>query len=327
MSDIILRVVDVETTGKTAEAEVVEIAGVDVVPADPDRPIRGWSSALVKPTKPIPPEASAIHHITDEMVADAPPWAQVWPSFLDQGPSAGVTAFVAHNAKFEAMFLTEDMRRKRPLLCTFKGALHRWPEAPAHNNQTLRYLLKLKPPMDLGPPHRALADAYITAMILVEMLKDVPYELLAQWSAEPQPMPVCPIGKKEKGKPWSEVDGSFLDWALGVADMEPDIKWHARRELDRRAKARVEEFVVASCLRASQMATVDDLKSWFREQVHDRLRYGVTEGTEGYARILKACVDRKHEIEPPPAAPAAPLETPAAPLMNPDGATATGGAQ
>ncbi|EMB2734801.1 exodeoxyribonuclease X, partial [Serratia marcescens] len=60
------RVIDTETT--SFEGDVVEIASVDIV----DGVICNPMSDLVRPPEPIGFEAMAIHHITEEMVADAP---------------------------------------------------------------------------------------------------------------------------------------------------------------------------------------------------------------------------------------------------------------
>jgi DNA polymerase III epsilon subunit-like protein len=53
---------DLETTGIAPEHKIVEIAAVDIV--ENDLVIVG--SDLVRPSVPIPPEASAVHHILNE---------------------------------------------------------------------------------------------------------------------------------------------------------------------------------------------------------------------------------------------------------------------
>ncbi len=57
--------IDTETTGLGDDAEIVEICIIDS---------HGFImlNTLIKPTKPIPDEAIAIHGITNEMVAFAP---------------------------------------------------------------------------------------------------------------------------------------------------------------------------------------------------------------------------------------------------------------
>jgi exodeoxyribonuclease X len=84
-----LRVIDTETT--SLEGSVLEIASVDIV----DGVICNPMSDFVKPTEAISFEAMAIHHITEDMVADAPLISEVIGRYL------GADAYVAHNAKFD----------------------------------------------------------------------------------------------------------------------------------------------------------------------------------------------------------------------------------
>jgi DNA polymerase-3 subunit epsilon len=68
-------VLDTETTGLRRPAEICQIAIVC--------PTRGvLLDTLVKPSHPIPPEATRIHKITNAMVKDAPTWAEVRPNVL-----------------------------------------------------------------------------------------------------------------------------------------------------------------------------------------------------------------------------------------------------
>src|SRR5688572_29960828 len=62
-------VLDTETTG-LYDGEIVQIAIID---SDANVLL----DTLVKPVKPIPADATAIHGITDEMCKDAPVWAQI----------------------------------------------------------------------------------------------------------------------------------------------------------------------------------------------------------------------------------------------------------
>ena len=63
---------DTETTGIGPHDNIVEIAVID----------QGGNvlvDTLVKPMGKISPEAMAVHQITDEMVASAQRWGEVWP--------------------------------------------------------------------------------------------------------------------------------------------------------------------------------------------------------------------------------------------------------
>ena len=79
--DGVLPVLDFEATGTDPESDrIVSAALVLCMPRGGTLP--GGVVTLVNPGVPIPPEASAIHGITDEMVADHPTAAEVIPQIL-----------------------------------------------------------------------------------------------------------------------------------------------------------------------------------------------------------------------------------------------------
>jgi DNA polymerase-3 subunit epsilon len=61
---------DTETLGKPNDSEICDIG---IVGLDG----RVWFDELIRPSIPIPDDAIAIHGITNEMVAKAPPWSVV----------------------------------------------------------------------------------------------------------------------------------------------------------------------------------------------------------------------------------------------------------
>ncbi|NPV76865.1 MAG: 3'-5' exonuclease [Anaerolineae bacterium] len=63
---------DTETTGLSNSAEIVEIGIVDH-----DGTV--LFETLVRPARPIPPEAIAIHNIDNEMVKGSRAWPTIWP--------------------------------------------------------------------------------------------------------------------------------------------------------------------------------------------------------------------------------------------------------
>jgi exodeoxyribonuclease X len=161
-----IRIIDLETTGLEPGDEVIEVGAIDL---DCDSgEISAFGSQTIRPRNPIPPQASAVHHITDADVAGAPVWEDVWPQFFN---ADGVVAFAAHNASFESRWLSDQVLGGKPLACTYKAALRIWADAPGHTNQVLRYWLKLPLEPDRAtPPHRALPDAYVTAHLLRQQL-------------------------------------------------------------------------------------------------------------------------------------------------------------
>lgn len=69
-------ILDTETTGLGDDAEIVEISVIDAQGSV-------LLNSLVRPSKPIPKEATDIHGITDAMVASAPTWDQLHKQFND----------------------------------------------------------------------------------------------------------------------------------------------------------------------------------------------------------------------------------------------------
>ena len=225
---MLIRVIDTETTGFPPEAGIVELGWTDVL-FDPERKtcvVSEWQNELCNPNRPIEIAARAIHHISDSDVADCRT-----PDAIIDELVQGVDYFCAHNAKFEQAFILTEI----PWICTLKAAYRLCPKSPNHQNQTIRYYLNT--PVDptlCMPAHRAGPDSYVTAHTLAKFLQAVPPEVLHNWEKEPPIFPHCPIGSKERGKPWAEVDRGFLAWCTRQPNMDPDILWNVKRELDRR---------------------------------------------------------------------------------------------
>ena len=223
-----IRVVDFETTGMDAKAEVCEvgICDVNLELRLIERP-ESWLCAVTS----MPPEVRAIHHIS---WAECATWRVFNPDVIC---NETIDAIAIHNAAFELQFYSSPV----PVICTYKAALRVWPDAPSHSNGALRYWLE-----DLGlitldaalaqPAHRAGPDAYVTAHLLLALFNQgVTGKQMVAWTKEPALLPLCPLGKF-RGRPWRDVDDGFLNWMLKQQDMEPDLKWNANVELERRQK-------------------------------------------------------------------------------------------
>jgi exodeoxyribonuclease X len=238
VTTVLMRVVDFETTGLAPpEAEILEVGTTDVwfdteartcAIADPQAHLFGT-------TRPIPPEASAVHHIVDEDVAGLPPCTI---DDLRTITTLGAPfAVVAHNWAYEGQWLAPEVLGDVRSICTFKAALRAWEEAPGHSNATLRYWRGLRLDHRAMPPHRAGPDAYVTAHLLADLLKTESVRDLVRWTQMPRHYRVCPIGKW-RGHLWAEIPHDYLKWvAISATDMAPDIKAAALAELERRQGA------------------------------------------------------------------------------------------
>lgn len=229
-----VRVVDVETSGLPEDEQraICEIGWVDLDLAT----LRVGSPVtfLVNPGHPIPPHIRAVHHISDQMVADAMPPDQAVALLLKDVPEGGYLA--AHRAAFEQDFIGAPGRQ---WICTWKCGLRAWQDQSHHSNQALRYSLDIDSDPDFDPsaampPHRSLPDAIVTAFILRRLLKLRPIERLLEISSEPPLMALINFGK-HKGSKWAEVPGDYLHWIVDKSDMDDDVKGQARHWLERRA--------------------------------------------------------------------------------------------
>lgn len=169
-------VVDVETTGfSPSQDRIVEVACVLV----DEGGIHAQWSTLVNPQMPIPPYVTAVHGITDEMVADAPALSTILPTLRAFCRGATVAA---HCAGFDLSFLGAEFASEA--LCTMRLARTLFPEAPNHKNQTLRVFLHIDDLLTTtARPHRALDDAIVTAHVLLACRRRFGERYSGDWRA------------------------------------------------------------------------------------------------------------------------------------------------
>lgn len=159
--------VDLETTGTRAGSDrITEIA---MVRTEGGAEVARWSS-LIDPETPIPEQIVQITGINDEMVRDAPSFAQVLPDVLQMLDGA---ALVAHNAAFDAGFLRHAFKRRgvafeSPVLCTLKLSRALYPRHKRHG------LDALIPRFDLQcrARHRAMGDAELLPQLLDKIIAE-----------------------------------------------------------------------------------------------------------------------------------------------------------
>lgn len=230
---MILRCVDAETCGfPPDDGQVVEIGWTDLALGDDGWEVGLPNSTLVNPARSIPAVASAVHHLVDEDVANAPLLTEAIPSV--GLVSSDVFAFVAHRAKFEqAVLPLGDVR----WICSWKVALTLAPNAPAHSLQALRYFLKLNVDRDIAsPPHRAGPDTYVTAVLIARALAKMTPERMMEISAAPILLPKWSFGKFI-GRPFADADSVYLEWVLKNITDDEDVLFSARHHLANRHQA------------------------------------------------------------------------------------------
>lgn len=161
-------VVDTETTG--LDAVMARVVSLGAVCGHGTRLFRSrMIDDLVDPDIPIPPASTAVHGITDAMVADARDFPEVWADFRRLTRNRVV---VGHNVPFDLTILREECRRHRQpwydlifidtmrLASLLNPLLGKWDlESLAAHYQT-----------DIHGRHTALGDALVTAEIFTRML-------------------------------------------------------------------------------------------------------------------------------------------------------------
>lgn len=165
-------VFDLETTGLSPWAgdEIIEIGAIKVFGDQIDEV--GCFHSLVNPRRLISEEATKVNGITNEMVAAAPTFDQVFPKFLD---FVGGAYLVAQNAKFDMSFLMKHMLQnsiQRPpfeVYDTVHFSRRCFPDETRHNLDIIAQRLGLT----IAPEdrHRSIGDVKLTAKAFV-MLRE-----------------------------------------------------------------------------------------------------------------------------------------------------------
>lgn len=266
MPDVVFRLVDLETLGLLEEQPqeirddpcrgICELGWTDVFVRVKENNSIGavhiadnHASLLCNPPGGVPPESQAIHHLTPKMLAGHPACDGSAIRALATSPTSlgAPFALVAANADFERSWMGKYLAPDTRWICTVKVAAQLYPDWPTHSNQGARYLLGLELDERADPPHRAGPDSWVTANVLSAFLKQATVRQMLQWTREPRLLTRCPLGE-HRNKPWADVPEDFLRWACGPKPdrMDPDVKYWAQQELEKRARLRADPDLASS---------------------------------------------------------------------------------
>lgn len=208
---------DTETTGNTEKDFLCQIAY-----KTEDETFNG----LYKPSIKIPPEASAVHHITNKMLAEkpsfgeSPKYSKIKEIFEDEN-----TILVAHNAQFDLMIIKKENIIPKNFICTLRLARYLDSEGKIekYNLQYLRYLLELEVE---ATAHDALGDVIVLEKLFERLKKKMMenenleekevLEKMVEVSSHPSLLKYINFGK-HAGKEVAEVakqDPGYLEWLL-----------------------------------------------------------------------------------------------------------------
>ena len=185
---------------------------------------------LFNPGMPITIDAMTVHHITNEMVWDKPPFrdSDTWKQLQDLVNSDGYV-MVAHNAPFDVDMLKKEGIEPKNVICTLKLSRHFDEDGviPKYGLQYLRYYLNLN--VD-AVPHTAQGDILVLEALFnriyakaVIQFGDDTVAKMIEVSKKPVLYRRMPFGK-HKGLKMEEVPLDYLQWLAGT-DLEEDLRY------------------------------------------------------------------------------------------------------
>lgn len=176
---------DLETTGtNTLTDRIVEISMIKIMPngEEHERTLR------INPEIPIPPEATAVHHITDEDVADCRTFKMIAKDLATSFTGCDIAGF--NSNKFDIPMLAQEFARAgvkfdftRPRFIDVQTIFHK------KEQRTLVAAYKFYCNKDLTEAHSASADTRATYEVLKAQLDrydDLPndMEALSEYSSQ-----------------------------------------------------------------------------------------------------------------------------------------------
>ncbi|MFA5999780.1 MAG: exonuclease domain-containing protein [Candidatus Paceibacterota bacterium] len=216
---------DTETTGNTEKDFLCQIAY-----KSGDEQFTG----LYKPPVKIPPEASAVHHISNKMVADKKSFAENDAPKIKKLFEDKDTVVVAHNAPFDLMIIKKEDIIPSNFICTLRVARHldKDGKIDRYNLQYLRYLLDIE--ID-ATAHDALGDVLVLEQLFERLKKKIMDEdgvdeteainKMIEISSHPSIFRTFNFGK-HLGKSIEEVasiDRGYLEWLLAQKEASDQI--------------------------------------------------------------------------------------------------------
>ena len=160
-----LVVLDVETTGlKPANNDIIEVSAIKY--ASPFVPESCFTS-LCKPRRPIPAEATAINHITDNMVTNAPDFSEIAANLSEYIRDCNI---VGQNVEFDTDFLYAsgvDLPETR-YFDTCQLARYVDKDLPNYKLETLLNSYGIV----RDTAHRSLSDAYATGLLFEKLVQE-----------------------------------------------------------------------------------------------------------------------------------------------------------
>lgn len=219
---------DTETTGLEMSDRICAIGFID------DDEVH---YELINPMKKIPPAVSAIHHITNEMVKEAPIFSVSKSHEKLIALNIPEMILVSHNAPFDlAMLQKEGITWQGKTIDTLKCSKALMDDLDGYGLQFLRYELRLyRNEVDFFneygvniSPHHPLSDALHAKMIYEYLLDLADDKELVAMSQSRLLLTRLPFGKyaKKRIEEMALKDPAYLKWMLeSLMDLDEDLRY------------------------------------------------------------------------------------------------------
>lgn len=189
----VITYLDLETTGATPlKDRITEIA---LVRFEHGQEVARWQT-LVNPEMPIPPFIQQLTGINNEMVQQAPTFAEV-AGVLAQYLEGAVMA--AHNARFDHGFLKSEYKRlghtlRQRVLCTVKLSRQLYPQFKQHGLDAIMHRHQLI----TESRHRAMSDVALMIGFVQSAQRELGLARLQEVATELAKRPTLPSGLDPK---------------------------------------------------------------------------------------------------------------------------------
>jgi DNA polymerase-3 subunit epsilon len=190
---------------------------------------------LLNPGCPISPDSFAIHHISEEMVANKPKIEEVLDSFFT---FVGKAIIIGHGINYDlAMIERAALRAQIPYPLKANSCIDTLRLARSYGDSPNNSLENLALHFNVPNPgsHRALNDVTMNIQVFKHLARNFKtvediYTLLSR----PIKMRYMPLGK-HKGRQFNEIPLQYLQWASHI-DFDQDLLFTIRYELKKRKK-------------------------------------------------------------------------------------------
>ncbi|WP_152184793.1 3'-5' exonuclease [Sulfurimonas indica] len=225
---------DIETTGYEKEDKICSLG---VLSFENESCVSSLYE-LVNEGKKIPPKASALHNITNEMIQEKPVLRESEIYKYLQAHNKEENTLIVHNAGFVFPYLEDaGLKWHGKIIDTQKVLKHHIPECEFFSLEFIRYELKLYRKeeqykqlcgiKDALLPHHALSDALVIKLLFDYLLEELSQGVMQELSFKNVLLEKFPFGKYA-GRYIEEIamnDRSYLLWMLSLESLDDDLAY------------------------------------------------------------------------------------------------------